>query len=242
MLRTWPRSRRADLKAPPDDRTAKRGARVLRRPGARRRGRCPSHLVIADRHRHQGTDDGYAGVLLDEPLPRPEFVLHDTSGTPYDFAAETAGRLTLLFFGYTSCPDYCPLQLAMLDQVLERPGAPQVTVVFVGIDPDRDTPEVVRAYLDRYNSRFVGLTGTAAQIEAAQEAAGVPPGVADMDPPGEDYVIGHGAQIIAYSPDDLAHVVYPYGVRQQDWVGDLQRLASEERWNARPSPRRGDQS
>ncbi|MFP5579323.1 MAG: SCO family protein [Acidimicrobiia bacterium] len=168
----------------------------------------------------------YAGVLLDEPLPRPEFTLRDTSGRRFDFARETSGRLTLLFFGYTSCRDFCPMQLAMLSQVLERPGAPKAEVVFVGIDAERDIPEVVRAYLDRYDRDFIGLTGTPEELEAAQRAAGVPPGVAQATPPGEDVVIGHGTQIIAYTRDDFAHVVYPYGLRQQDWVSDLERLAT----------------
>lgn len=176
---------------------------------------------------------GLAGAVLREPLPRPGFVLRDTDGRPYDFHGETTGEFTLLFFGYTSCPDFCPLQLAMLAQVLERPGVPQPTVVFVGIDPDRDTGPAVRRYLDRFDERFVGLVGTAAELRAAQEAAGVPPAVAQEVDPGEDALLGHGSQIIAYTPDDMAHVVYPYGIRQQAWVGDLERLATIEQWQGR---------
>lgn len=173
-----------------------------------------------------GHDLGLRGTVLDEPWARPTFTLTTTEGQPFDFATETAGRLTLLFFGYTSCPDVCPIHLATLRDALERPGMPDPVVVFVGVDPARDTPEAVRSFLDRFDPAFIGLVGSEAEIEAAQQATGVPRAIAD--PPADDgtYLVGHASQIVAYTPDDLAHVVYPFGVRQQDWARDLPRLAA----------------
>lgn len=173
-----------------------------------------------------GNDLGLAGTVLDEPWPRPTFTLTTTEGQRFDFATETAGRLTLLFFGYTSCPDVCPIHLATLRDALERPGMPDPVVVFVGVDPARDTPEAVRSFLDRFDPGFIGLVGTEAELEAAQQATGVPVAIADAPDDDGSYLVGHASQIVAYSPDDLAHVVYPFGVRQQDWAQDLPRLAT----------------
>lgn len=171
------------------------------------------------------------GIELGLAQERPSFTLTDTGGRPYDFAAETAGQLTLLFFGYTSCPDICPLHLANLAEALRQPGVPRPTVVFVGVDAARDTPEAVRDFLARFDSSFVGLTGTPEELEAAQLAAQVPVAVTEEpETPGGDYLVGHASQVIAYTADDLAHVVYPFGVRQQDWVDDLKRLV--HRWPA----------
>lgn len=164
------------------------------------------------------------GRVLVEPSPRPEFTLTTTEGEPFDFAAETSGRLTLLFFGYTSCPDVCPIHLATLSGALRQSRVPRPIVVFVGVDTARDTPTAVREFLDRFDSDFIGLVGTDAEIAAAEAATGVPPSI--IEPPDDEgqYLVGHPAQILAYTSDDLAHVAYPFGVRQQDWAADLPRL------------------
>jgi protein SCO1 len=180
--------------------------------------------------------DTWNGALLHEPDPRPDFTLTDAdTGEPFDFGAETGGQLTLLFFGYTSCPDICPIQMHILAQALRQSGMPQPTVVFVGTDTERDTPERIREFLDQHNSDFVGLTGTPEEIAAAEAAAGVPASMVlpddtsgdPVDEGSDDYLVGHASQVIAYTPDDLAHVVYPEGTRQQDWTTDLPRLLEE---------------
>lgn len=173
--------------------------------------------------------EGWHGALLGEPQPRPDFSLTDTEGRPYDFRAETGGRLTLLFFGYTSCPDVCPIHMATLSSALEQPGMPDPVVVFVTTDPERDTPERLRSWLDNFGTGFVGLTGTPEQIAAAEDAAGVARSiVAPETASDDDYEVGHAAQIIAYTPDDQAHLQYPFGVRRQDWTADLPRMV--EMW------------
>jgi len=172
-----------------------------------------------------------AGSALEEPLPRPDFVLTDTQGEPFAFRERTAGRLTLLFFGYTSCPDICPVHLANIDAALERlPYAlsSRVEVVFVGVDAERDDRRALRSFLDRFDRDFVGLTGSADELAAAQRAAGVPP--AYIDAKWEDgYSVSHAGWITVFTPDDLAHLRYPFGVRQSEWVHDLAVLA-EQGW------------
>ena len=117
------------------------------------------------------------GALVTPPLPKPSFVLTDTSGRPFDFAAATKGHVTLLFFGYAYCPDQCPMHMAVLSAALKKLPArtvDQMKLVFVTTDPERDSPAVLRRWLDLFDRRFIGLTGTEPAIAAVQRMAGVP--------------------------------------------------------------------
>lgn len=173
----------------------------------------------------------WAGTVLGVEQPKPEVVLTDTSGNPFDLARDTPRPLTLLMFGYTNCPDVCPISLSTLASALEALGpevAKKVQMVFVSVDPERDTPERLREYLDQFDPRFVGLTGTPEELARAQELANVPQ--AFLDDPDEDgsYEVGHASQMIAYQEDGLARIVYPFGTREGDWVSDLPRLLAGE--------------
>src|SRR5438105_1571545 len=95
----------------------------------------------------------YRGGLVRPPLPKPRFTLIDTSGAPFDFWSKTQGVVTLLFFGYTGCPDECPLHVENIKIGLEKmPTAlrGQVRLVFVTTDPARDNPKLLRTWLDRF--------------------------------------------------------------------------------------------
>lgn len=173
------------------------------------------------------TDDnlGFAGTVLGFPLAKPTTMFTDTSGRPYDIGKETAGKLSLLFFGYTSCPDVCPVHLDILASTLENLTGPasKTNVLFVGVDTARDIPERMREFLDSRNKDFVGLTAAPAEIDAALEQLQLPATVIPENATG-DYVVGHASQILAFTPDDLCHIVYPYGVYRQQWAKDLPRL------------------
>lgn len=162
------------------------------------------------------------GTWLDPSRPRPDFVLTDTDGQAFDFAAETSGRLTLLFFGFVSCPDVCPVHLATLSAALDQVSVDPL-VVFVSVDPARDAPADIRTFLDGFDHDYVGLTGTPTDLAQAQEAAGI--GVATIEGEGDDTIVTHSTEIIAYTPDDRAHVTYPFGTRSAAWVADLPLLA-----------------
>jgi protein SCO1 len=173
--------------------------------------------------------DDYRGGLVTPPLPKPRFILSDTSGRPFDFASATKGHVTLLFFGYTYCPDQCPMHMANLSAALKKlpaSTADQVRLVFVTTDPTRDTPQVLRRWLDAFDRHFIGLRGTEQAIVAVQRLAGVP--VATKSGPATgSYAVNHANFVLAYSKDDLAHVIYPGGVSKDDWVHDLPRLINE---------------
>lgn len=188
-----------------------------------------------------------------EPSPapsRPSFVLTDTDGRSYDFRARTAGRPTFVYFGYTNCPDLCPTAMADIAAALRTAPAAlreQVVVVFVTTDPERDSAPVLRRFLDQFSATYVGLRGTAAEVAAAQEAAGIDPayregpvptlpgrpdqhvhqeGTAPHEHFGPlGYAVAHSAVIFAYDADDRLPVVYPGGVTPADIAADLPALA-----------------
>lgn len=176
--------------------------------------------------RHFDTD-GLAGPRLGQPIPKPDFTLTTTAGELFNFRQQTEGYVTLLFFGYTHCPDICPVHLANIAAAMSRLG-PEVTsqlkVVFVTTDPARDSPEVVRQWLDKFDRRFIGLVGSDSAINfaLAQLRMGTPEKEAGTDP--SNYTIGHPALVLAFTRDDSAHVVYPFGIRQADWAHDLKLL------------------
>ncbi|MCK9894616.1 SCO family protein [Frankia sp. AgB32] len=163
---------------------------------------------------------------------RPSFTLTDTDGRRFDFAQATAGHATLLFFGYTHCPDVCPTtmaDLAVARQVVGSAVAAKVTVVFVTTDPARDTPAVLARWLRQFDARFIGLTGTSAQVAAAQRAVGVPVALADPDgagPDGAGYLVGHAAQVLGIGPDDRVHVRWFADTTVAEYVADVPRLAA----------------
>ena len=177
-----------------------------------------------------GPDAAYRGGMVSPPLAKPKFTLTDTTGAPFDFASKTQGYVTLLFFGYTHCPDICPIQMLTIAQAFKKtpPGLEdQFKVVFVTTDPERDSPQVLRAWLDHFDKRFIGLTGRQAAIDAAQIAANLSP--AKKSPVRADgaYEVGHAAFVFAYTRDNFAHVIYPGGVPEDDWAHDLPHLAKE---------------
>ncbi len=181
--------------------------------------------------------EGYRGLVLETPLEKPSFTLPDTSGQTFDFAKETEGYVTLLYFGYTYCPDICPGNLAVLGKALENLPADvsdQVKVVFVSSDPARDTPERLRQWLDNFGEEFVGLIPANLERvnDIAARALAQPGGIIwqpiTYDDLGDgDYAVTHPAVIVAYTTDNLGHVVYPFGVKVADWEHDLPKLVKE---------------
>ena len=114
-----------------------------------------------------GGSEALTGAVLDQPYVVPATPLTDTDGASYSLADSTDKRLTLVFFGYTHCPDICPLVMSTLASAVTRlddADRDQVDVVFVTTDPTRDTDQVLRNYLDRYDPTFIGLTGSLKDI------------------------------------------------------------------------------
>jgi protein SCO1/2 len=119
-------------------------------------------------------DDGYRGILLDEPYRVPAVSLTDTEGRPFELARQQ--KRTLVFFGYTNCPDICQVVMSTIASAVVRLPASErhdLQVVFVTTDPARDTRSVLRTYLDRFDPAFVGVTGSLARIDALGHGMGI---------------------------------------------------------------------
>jgi protein SCO1 len=173
---------------------------------------------------------GFIGAELPEPVGKPDFTFIDSKGLPFPLVAKTAGKVTLLFFGYTHCPDVCPVHLANIAAVLDKlPDDVQrnVMMVFVTTDPARDTLPVLDAWVKGFNPNFIGLTASDSVLTAAQQLVKVYPAARDTvrNATGE-YGVGHSATVIAYTRDGLGRVMYPFGTRQRDWAHDLPLLVA----------------
>jgi protein SCO1/2 len=145
---------------------------------------------------------GYTGgSSLPEPYSMPEISLTDTSGRPYNLATTPSKPVTLLFFGYTNCPDVCITVLSDVALTLQRlapADRDQIQFIFITTDPARDKEKQIRRYLDRFNSSFVGLTGPLPMIKRAATQVGVDiQGMKKL--PSGGYEIGHSAQVIGFS-------------------------------------------
>lgn len=176
----------------------------------------------------------WGGEVDEQGIAKPDVTFTTMAGDPFPFVEETKGKLTLLFFGYTNCPDVCPITLQSLNRALEKigsgPGSDPM-VCFVGVDVARDTPEQLTQYLGNINTTFLGLTGDERTVigEANKQVFNPPIVIEEPDEDGQ-YAVLHSKRVLAYSPtDDLAHRYYPGDdVRPQTWVQDLPRLAKGE--------------
>lgn len=139
---------------------------------------------------------------LPEPRPLPDVRFTDSSGRPTSLHA-FAGDFTLLFFGFTNCPDVCPLTLGMLAQVRTEVAAraPRFTprVLFVSVDPNRDTPERIAAYLNGFDSEFMGVTAPDEELAPLLSALGV--AVEKHVHGGENYNVVHNSAVYVLDPN-----------------------------------------
>jgi protein SCO1/2 len=139
-----------------------------------------------------------SGTALPEPRPLAEFALTDQHGQPFT-RAEMRGRWTVVFTGFTNCPDICPLTIAMLAQLRQRLARDDLRFLFVSVDPERDTPEVIARYLAHFDPALSGATGPRAQVEAFTAGLGlaqvVNPGV------GDEYTVDHSTALVLIDPE-----------------------------------------
>ena len=173
--------------------------------------------------------DGWFGIPLTVDRDLPDVTLRTTSDRPFTLDDELRGTPTLLFFGYSSCPDICPIHLASIASAMEqtRTRYDQVRVVFVSVDPARDTPERIDEFLGHFSERMIGLHGDLAVVEEALAQLDLPgPIVEGPDPRGEGDLIGHPAPVIGFDASGAARRVWPFGTRRADWVEDIPRIVA----------------
>jgi len=141
---------------------------------------------------------------------------------------DVAGQTVLLFFGYANCPDICPTTMAQLSEVVRQLGEPgrNVRILFVSVDPHRDTPERLQAYVNAFNDQAIGLTGTEPQIAAlarryrvAYQIEKPRPGDAD-----DAYEVTHARAIYIFDKKGSARLMAADSDSEEAMVGDLGRL------------------
>ncbi|NEA62612.1 SCO family protein [Streptomyces sp. SID12488] len=184
-----------------------------------------SNQSVADVSVEAGSDK--AATILDQPFEKPDLVLTDTQGKPYDLRAETKGRPTLIYFGYTNCPDVCPLtmsNIAVAKKQLSRADQDKLRIVFVTTDPKRDTPAALGKWLKGIDPQVVGLTGDFATIQAGARTLGISIEPTSKDKNGKTISM-HGTQVIAFSPKtDGGYVLYGEDATVDDYIKDLPKI------------------
>lgn len=166
---------------------------------------------------------GLRGAVLAQPYRMPNVTLTATDGSAFHLVSDTTSPVTLVFFGYTNCPDVCGLVMADIATAVSRldPSvAADVQMLFITTDPARDTGPVLRSYLDHFNPDFQGLTGTMHDIRTVANALGVPVEGIQRLPDG-GYEVGHGSQIVGIDSRDEAPVVWTEGTPVSDLEHDI---------------------
>jgi len=172
-------------------------------------------------------DDTFKGAEPVTPYEMPDLSLTATNGRDFNLVTDTAYPVTIVFFGYTHCRDVCLLVMSDLTQaMLQLPDEvrEQTQLVFITTDPARDTPAVLRSYLDGYDDDFVGLTGDLDTIVTVAEGMDVAVEGRHRLPSG-GYDVGHGAQVIGFRGDS-APVIWTQPTPVADIVSDITALAS----------------
>ena len=169
------------------------------------------------------------GTLLDPPFAVADDALVSGDNAPYSLVADTDKRLTLVFFGYTHCPDICGIVMSTMASAMTRltdEEQAQVDVTFVTTDPQRDTPELVGDYATNFDPEFIGLTGPIKTIIDVAKPLGIAVEQGHKLPTG-GYDVTHGTQIVAIDADDDGIAYWSEDVSSAQLAADLQHLLSE---------------
>ncbi|WP_232306594.1 SCO family protein [Thermobifida cellulosilytica] len=166
--------------------------------------------------------------LADTPMTAPDHEFRTVDDEPWSFTDAAEGRLTLLYFGYTSCPDVCPTTMADIADAVTRLGADgeRVDVVMVSTDPARDTPEQLRTWLTGFDPDFLGVIGPIDDVVQAAQAYGIP-----VEPPEQtdgNYLVTHGERVAVLRPGGDAVGFFDPGTSGEQMSAVLPGLLAEQ--------------
>lgn len=172
-------------------------------------------------------------VMIGKPNPvniqKPQETLKDTEGNPFNIRGATDDYVTLVYLGYTFCPDICPTEMAELSAAisqLDKETMDRIRILFISVDPARDTPEKVRNWLDDFSPAIIGLIPASVQVRVLSEAMGMaPPEINYVS--GSYYTVSHAAYIVAFPADGAGSYIYPIGTPPSTWVHDLKLLVAQ---------------
>jgi protein SCO1/2 len=163
-----------------------------------------------------------SGTWFPQPRPIEDFALTDEGGKPFTLA-ELKGQPTLVFFGFTHCPDVCPTTLAQLAQIAKTAGVAGLRVVLVSVDPARDKPEQLQHYVHAFDPSFKGVTGDVEQIERIAREFGV--AIARVDLGGGDYTVDHSAAVFLLDKEGRRVAVFTPPFEIGPMAADLHSVA-----------------
>ena len=176
-----------------------------------------------------GKPEAFRGTSYVEPYPKAaEISLTRDDGTSFQLS-QMRGKIVLLFFGYTSCPDVCPTTLAELNQALTQLGeesASHVQVLFVTVDPERDTPERVQEYVNHFNVNFIGLSGSVEDLSKIWNDYGVFREIVE-GASAAGYLVNHTARVTLIDANGNLRVSFGFEMPVTDIVHDLKLILKE---------------
>ncbi len=165
-----------------------------------------------------------SGTALPIPGVLEPFDLIDTTGASVT-PAQLQGHPTLVFFGFTYCPDVCPTTLALLADVQKKAQLPGLKVALISVDPERDTPEQMGKYISSFGGDLIGLTGTAPEIVKAQRSFGVAANRVELA--GGGYTMDHSSTVFLLDSQARKVAVFTPPLRSAAVTRDLQKLAPQ---------------
>lgn len=167
----------------------------------------------------------FRGALPTPVKPAADFALTSQDGREFRLSRER-GKVVALWFGYTFCPDVCPTTLAELTQARERLGndGQRFRILFVTVDPARDTPARLREYSNAFGGGFTALTGPADQLAQIRKAYGVVAEKRVVADTSATYLIDHSAFVYIVDPAGQLRVMFPFGMAIDDMVHDIKLL------------------
>ena len=165
----------------------------------------------------------FHGTVIQSPEPSYNFTLTSSSGDVS--LTDYRGKLVVMYFGYTFCPDICPATLANVGQALRDLGsrADDIQVIMVSLDPERDTPEKLSDYVDQFHPSMIGITGTKEKLDEVASLYGIFYQKAEgSDATG--YLIDHTATLLVLDREGYLKLVFPFGVTSQEIADDLKYM------------------
>jgi protein SCO1 len=166
----------------------------------------------------------FHGESVEPPAAAADFSLTGPDGKILSLS-DFRGKLVVLYFGYTSCPDVCPTTMAALAQAMRDLGAKAdgVQVIMVTVDPERDTPDRLNSYVAAFDSRFIGLSGTPDQIAGAAKPFGI---VYEKHAGSSatNYLVDHTATTTVLDENGRIRLIWPYGTPPEELASDLDQL------------------
>jgi protein SCO1/2 len=169
----------------------------------------------------------YQGSLIDPPVQAKDFSLIDQNGGTFRLS-DQQGKVLMIFFGYTNCPDECPATLAEFKGLISQLGdaAQQVRFVFITVDPERDTQERLQEYLGNFDPSIIGLTGNLTDLKKVWNDYGIyQEEILSEDT--SNYSVGHTNRIYAIDVHGNLRLTYPFGIDQDKILQDLVHLSRE---------------